>query len=309
MRILTLTVNPAIDLSTTVGRVVPERKLRCERPRREPGGGGINVSRAILRLGGTSEARYLAGGPTGDLLRDLLEKEGLTQRVRPAADSTRENVVVFDESSGEQYRFSMPGPEIRDEEWQGCLRDLEETNPAEYIVVSGSLPPGVPEDFYGRVALAAARIGARLVVDTSGAALRHAVAAGTYLLKPNVRELQDLTGEALEDEAQQERAARRLIEDGRVRVIVLSLGAGGALVISGEGRSGYVRSPIVPIRSKVGAGDSMVGGLVLGLTRGLPLMDAVRFGVAAGAAAVMTDGTELCRRYDVERLFARMPTE
>jgi len=302
-RIATLTVNPAIDKYTTVDRVRPDRKLRCERPTREPGGGGLNVSRAVQRLGGEATALYMAGGPTGDILRDLLDAEGIPQHVLPIAGWTRENLIVNEEGSEQQYRFGMPGPEVSEEEKDRCLEALRELDPApDLLVASGSLSPGLPEDFLGQVAEVAAEIDARFIVDTSGEPLRHAVEAGAFLLKPNTSELEDLAGKALETEKAQEEAARRFIEEGCCQVIVLSLGSGGAVMFTGE-RTEHIRAPTVPIRSKVGAGDSMVGGIVLGLARGMELPDAVRFGVAAGAAAVMTEGTELCRREDTERLF------
>jgi 6-phosphofructokinase 2 len=305
-RIATLTVNPTIDINTRVDQVVPEKKLRCERPRREPGGGGLNVSRAIQRLGGKSIALFIAGGPTGQMLDELLREAELDRQLISIDDWTRENLIVYEEHSEQQFRFGMPGPDMSEEEWQQCLDEVKALDSApDYIVASGSLAPGMPDDFYGRLATIASGQDARLIVDTSGDALREAVEAGVYLIKPNVAEFQDLIGRELSDEQQQEEAGRDLIARGCCQVIVVSLGSGGALVITGDGCR-YQRTPTVPIRSKVGAGDSMVAGVVLGLARALDLMDAVRFGVAAGAAAVMTPGTELCRREDAERLFEGM---
>lgn len=304
--IVTLTMNPAIDKNSAVDQVVPEAKLRCSRPRREPGGGGLNVARAIQRLGGDSTAYYPAGGPPGMILKQLLDREELVHRPIEIEAWTRENLVVDEERSGQQFRFGMPGPEIREAEWRRCLKVISELgSELDYLVASGSLPPGVPTDFYRRVAEIASGAGARCVVDTSGDALRHSVDAGVYLLKPNVRELQQLAGRELNNEQKQMEAARSLIEAGGAEVVVLSLGAGGAMTITADG-SEHVRTPTVPIKSKVGAGDSMVGGIVLALAREENLRDAVRFGAAAGAAAVMTPGTELCRREDAERLYAAM---
>ncbi len=304
--IATLTVNPAIDKNTRVEQVMPDRKLRCQRPRREPGGGGVNVSRAIHRLGGESMAYYLAGGPMGDILEGLLEEEGLTQRRLPMEDWTRENLHAYEESSGQQYRFGMPGPEVREEEWRGCIQVLEELDPApEYVVASGSLSPGIPDDFYSRLGQALGANGTRLVVDTSGEALRRLTGAGAFLIKPNTRELQELAGRELADEDEQVEAARQAMAEDCCTVVALSLERGGTVVIT-EDDVEFVRAPTVRIRSKVGAGDSMVAGVVLGLARDMELMEAIRFGVAAAAAAVMTEGTELCRRVDTERLFARM---
>src|SRR5690606_13933531 len=152
-RILTLTMNPTIDQNTRLHQEVPERKLRCAAPIRQPGGGGINVSRAIRRLGGTSKTLYLAGGLTGDILEQLLDEEDLDLKRLPIEGWTRENLIIYEESSGQQFRFGMPGPEVRQEEWEGALEALRRAYPAPaYLVASGSLPPGVPSDFYGRVA-------------------------------------------------------------------------------------------------------------------------------------------------------------
>ena len=304
-RITTLTVNPTIDVNTQVEQVIPDKKLRCERSRREPGGGGLNVSRAIHRLGGSSKALFMAGGPTGEMLDQLVEDEGVDYQSIPIGGWTRENLIVFEESSEQQFRFGLPGPEIAESEWQRCHDEIAGADPIpDFIVASGSLAPGLPDDFYGRLA-AAQEQDAKLIVDTSGEALRQAVDAGVYLIKPNVGEFQDLVGEELTDEQHQREAAQDLIERGCCQVIVISLGRGGAHIVTADG-SEHLRTPTVPIRSKVGAGDSMVAGIVLGLARDMELADAVRFGVAAGAAAVMTEGTELCRREDTERLFDEM---
>mgnify|MGYP006278349353 CR=1 FL=1 len=304
--VITLTLNPAIDKNTSVDRVIAEDKLRCETPTREPGGGGLNVSRVIDRLGGETNALYAAGGLTGDILEHLLDDEGVNHTPIEIEEWTRENLIVYETSTDRQFRFGMPGPELTNDELTRCLRALGETNPApEYVVASGSLPPGIPNDTYARVAEAARERGARPILDTSGEALKEAMDAGWYLLKPNLRELEQLAGTALETEADRIEAARSFIEEEWCEIVVLSMGASGALLITRD-QVEHIRSPTVPIKSRVGAGDSMVGGLTLALARGLEIPAAVRFGVAAGAAAVMTPGTELCRRGDTERLFETM---
>lgn len=305
-RIVTLTMNPALDTSSTVEHVVPEHKLRCQAPRCDPGGGGLNVARAIQKLGGTSLAFYPAGGPTGQILRDLLEQEGVPQQPMPIAGWTRENFTILEDASGQQYRFGMPGPTLHEAEWRQCLEVVARgTPPPQYLVASGSLPPGIPDDFYAQLVRTVRNRSVRVIVDSSGAALRAAVQEGVYLIKPNLRELGQLAGSDLTDEIQQEAAARKLVQEGRCEIVVVSLGAAGALFVH-EGGCERVRSPTVPIQSKVGAGDSMTAGMVLSLARGLPIREAVRFGIAAGAAAVMTPGTELCRREDTERLYAHI---
>jgi 6-phosphofructokinase 2 len=305
-RIATLTVNPSVDRSTNVERVVAEEKLRCSPPRRDPGGGGLNVSRALENLGATSVAVYAAGGPTGQILRLLLDESGIDHRPVRVEKWTRENIHVEELSSRLQYRFGMPGPALSDEEWQRCLDAVMTIEPAPaYLVASGSLPPGVPEGFYAEVARRARARGTRVIVDTSGAALCRAVEAGVYAIKPNMTELAALAGEPVDREAKQEEVCRRLIERGQCEVVVASFGANGVLLVTAD-RCKRVRAPVVPIRSKVGAGDCTVAGFVLGLARGLDIVEAVLLGVAAGTAAVMNPGTALCRREDVEALFARM---
>ena len=310
--VLTLTMNPAIDKSASVDRVAPEMKLRCNVPTREPGGGGVNVTRAMNHLGGQSVALYPCGGPQGEMLKDLLDAEKITHHAIPVDALTRENLVVFERATGQQYRFGMPGETLSDDEWKRCLSIVADTDPTpDYIVGSGSLPPGVPLDFYARVAGVAQDIGARMILDTSGEALQVAMSEDgihhpVYLLKPNMRELAQLTGvEVIEDEEHQEAAAMQLIESGKTEYAMVSLGAQGALLATPDGCTRY-RAPSVPVRSAVGAGDSMVGGAVLRLAQGHDIVDAVRYGIAAGSAAVMTEGTQLCRKDDTDALYQRI---
>lgn len=301
--IITLTINPAIDVNTSVDNFVPERKLRCSYPRREPGGGGINVSRAIKKLGGESTALYTSGGLSGKMLQELLDNEGLTHTPVTVSDSTRENVIVFEVSSALQYRLCMPGPKLKHDELNGCLDVISAIRPKpDYIVVSGSLPPDAPANYYAQVARIGNEMGSRVIVDTQGEPLRLAVDEGLFMVKPNLRELSQLTDCELKNEKEIEEAARKVVHDGKSKIVVISLGAGGALMVTDETVE-YFKSPTVPIKSKVGAGDSMVGAIVLKLAQENCIKDAVAYGVAAGAAAVMTPGTELCRLEDTERLF------
>jgi 6-phosphofructokinase 2 len=304
--IVTMTMNPAIDKSSSVAHVVAEQKLYCKPPRFEPGGGGVNVSRAIKKLGGESILLYPAGGLTGARLQELLDLEDLDHRPFPISGLIRESLVILEESTGRQYRFGMPGPEFQEQEWEQSLNALSAVEPTpDYLVVSGSLPPGVPTDFYARAARVGKDRGAKVIIDVSGEALKEALKEGVYLIKPNVREFRELVGEDIKEESQIKAEAQEMVKNGRCEVLVISLGAAGALMISDE-ISERILPPTVPIVSKVGAGDSMVAGIVLSLARGKPLRESVLFGVAAGTAAVMTPGTELCRREDAERLYEGM---
>ncbi len=304
--IVTVTVNPCIDESTTVDQVVADRKLRCGPPRYEPGGGGINVARAIRRLGGEALAVYPAGGPAGELLASLLEREGVAHRPLPIAGWTRENLNVFEKSTGRQFRFVLPGPDLARREWEKLLLEIEGLRPfPAYVVASGSLPPAVPADFFARLARLTRAGGGRFALDTSGEPARVALEEGVFLVKPSLREFQHLTGLADAEESHLVAESKRWIDTGRCEVVVLSLGAAGVLWVTASS-SERLLAPTVPVRSTVGAGDSLLAGIVLWLQQGRPIAEAVGFGVAAGAATVMNPGTELCHRVDAERLYEQL---
>ncbi|MFW6170236.1 MAG: 1-phosphofructokinase family hexose kinase [Planctomycetota bacterium] len=287
-QIVTVTINPAIDESTSVEHVQANQKLRCEAPSFYPGGGGINVARAVHRLGGEAEAWYTSGGSSGQMLQGLLHEEGVSCCAIPIQGRTRTNVSVWERASDRQYRFGMPGPRLEQPEWQQYLDAARELDPVpDYLVASGSLARGVPDEFYAKLAETVRNIGARFIVDTSGEPLRKAMEAGVYLVKPNLRELNHLAGRELKEEWEQERMAGELVQSGRAEVVVLSLGAGGAFLASSEGNV-RLRSPTVPIRSRVGAGDSMMAGIVLALSRGRSLKEALNFGGAAGTVLADT---------------------
>ena len=304
--IITLTINPCIDASSSVNHVVPDNKLRCKEPFYEPGGGGINVSRAIKRLGGESLALYTSGGLYGEMLQRLLDREEIRHEPILIKELTRENLIVEEELSENQFRFDMPGPRLRKSEWKICLDKLAAVvSKSDYVVASGSLPPKVPKDFYAKAACIVKEKGARIIVDTSGEALQLAARSGVYLFKPNVRELQELTKQKIRNEAELKKAAMKFIREEDSVAVVISLGVAGACLVTKNGCE-HFRSPTVPIKSKVGAGDSMVGGMVLCLSQGRSLREAVQFGIAAGAAAVMNPQRELCRRKDAQDLFMKM---
>ena len=302
--IVTLTINPALDIATSTDRVEPTHKLRCSMPRYDPGGGGINVARAVHALGGDAVAIFPAGGAAGEMIRHLLEQQAVRHNAIAISGFTRESLAVEERITGRQFRFLLPGPQISESDQERCLDQLAlAAAEATYIVASGSLPLGVPEDFYARIAKLAQSLGKRFILDTSGAALKQA-GRGIYLLKPSLRELGDLVGSEIRTEREQEQAAREIIEQGRSEVIVVSLGDQGALLVT-AGRAERFAAIPVEASGSVGAGDSTLAGIMVSLCRGLELGEAVRYGMAAGAAALLGSGTELCRRSDVERLYAR----
>lgn len=300
--IITITFNPALDKSITIPLLVAEKKIKCSTPVYGAGGGGINVARAIKKLGGNATALYFAGGYTGQKIISLLNLEGVQSQVTEILDQTRENLVVFDNTTGKQYLFDMQGPVIREQEWLECLNNIENAGDVRYIVASGSLPPGVPVDIFARIAVIARKKNARLIVDTSGEALNKAVNAGVYLIKPNLRELGLLVGKEELPVEMAEGAARQIINNGKCEVIVVSLGDKGAMLITQE-NTHHIIPPPVMIHSTVGAGDSLVAGIVLSLEKNHSLLEAVQYGVACGTAATMNPGTQLCSKTQADQLF------
>jgi 6-phosphofructokinase 2 len=304
--ILTLTMNPALDVSTATETVMDTHKLRCTAGDIHPGGGGINVARVVQRLGADCFALYPAGGLIGQQLTQFLVREQVRGHCIPIAGDTRENFTAHELSSGRDFRFVLPGPVMTPPEWQACLDyvgALAAFPP--YLVASGSLPPGVPDDFYARLAQLVKARGSRMVLDTSGAALAAALDEGVYLVKPSLRELHDLTGRSLGTEVQWREAAQQIIHSGQAQVVALSLGEEGALLVTAD-RALRAQSLPVKVRSTIGAGDSFVGGLVWALNRGTDLEEAFRYGMASGAAAVLSAGTALCQARDVERLHGQV---
>lgn len=306
LRVLCLTMNPSVDLATETERVVPTHKLRCGDTLHDAGGGGINVARVITRLGGTCTALCPTGGSAGHWLEKRMRDEGLHSVFLPIADETRVSFTVHEHSTGAEFRFVMPGPHLTEPEWQACLSQLEQMPEfPDLLVASGSLPPGVPVDFYARLARLCRERGARMVLDTSGPALAAALAEGVYLFKPNLRELAELSGETLETPEHWLGAARQLIQRGMTEVVALTLGHLGALLVT---RDASWRAPPldIPVASAVGAGDSFVGGMVLALQQHRRLQDAFALGVAAGSATLLSIGTGLCSREDVQRLLPQV---
>jgi 6-phosphofructokinase 2 len=304
--IVTLTINPAVDIFVNVARVEPTSKLRCSSPKRDPGGGGINVARVVHRLGGDVAAIYPTGGAIGKLLHRLLEREGIDSIVTPSHVETRENFTAFEEESGLQYRFVLPGSPLHRPEWEAMLEKLTGLPEKPRIVVaSGSVPPGVPDDIYADMTRRARKLGAKMVIDTSGPSLGAALNEGVMLIKPNQNELSEFVGRALESDGDRVAACRALIMDGRTKMVALTLGEHGAMLVTRERvlRSAPMQIDVV---SAVGAGDSFLGGLVAALAKDAPLEDAFRLAVAAGSAAVMSPGTELGSEDDVRKLLPRV---
>lgn len=301
--VVTVTFSPCIDKSASVPVLVPEKKLQCSHPQLEPGGGGINVARALKRLGIQATAIYPSGGYSGKFLDHLMQTEGIPSVVIETEKETRENIIIVDESTNSQYRFGMPANALSEGEWKKCLAAVEAMDQVNFLVVSGSIPPGVPLNLFKELSALANMKKARLVVDTSGPALKEAVKHGVYMLKPNLGELSTLAGTSRIDINMAEETARAVIDKYGCGAIVVSMGKDGAMLVTREG-SFSVKSPDVPRKSTVGAGDSMVAGIIYSLVNGNSLDQALQYGVACGTAATMNAGTELCHKEDADRLFA-----
>jgi 6-phosphofructokinase 2 len=302
-QIRTITLNPTVDISSQADVVRPTRKTRTSNTRYDPGGGGINVARVIATLGGDAEAIFLAGGEIGMLLDRLLGDEGIRRRLFPITGQTRIGVVVQERTTGLEYRFVAEGPAVQPDEMEPCLQAAI-SHGGSYIVASGSLPAGVPDDTYSRIADAAASRGVRFVLDSSGAGLQTTLEKSrVFLVKPSLGELEKLVGEKLDEDGVR-RAAADIVARGAAEIVAVTMGADGALIATS---SGILRVPAIPVRvrSAVGAGDSFLGAMTWALSEGKSPEEAFRLGVAAGAAKVMTPGTKLCKRSDVFDLLSK----
>ncbi|MFA7603813.1 MAG: 1-phosphofructokinase family hexose kinase [Novosphingobium sp.] len=302
-RIATLTLNPTIDASYEVDRIVPTHKVRTRHERYEAGGGGINVARVFCRLGGAVECVYFSGGGTGAAFDGLVDDLNLPRRRIAIAEPTRIASAVHETETGQEYRFVPAGPTITAEECERCLDLLREIE-CDYFVASGSLPPGVPADFYVRAGEIARARGIAFVLDTSGEALKATLGAGGVLLvKPSGGELRQFTGRELETPEEFGAAAMDVVTAGRAELVAVTLGHKGAVLARKEGTTFL---PAIPIeaRSAVGAGDSFLATMLFALASGRDPVDAFRYGMAGGAASVLTPGTGLAHPEDIERLFA-----
>jgi 6-phosphofructokinase 2 len=300
--ILTFTPNPALDVLTRIHKVSPTHKMRCEATLKHPGGGGVNVARVLHRLGANVVAVYPSGGITGERHHHMVHLEGMRSHVVPITEETRESFSVHETASGEDFRFVLPGPVVSEAQWQACLDHITQHWPKKFLVLSGGLSPGMPDDLYARLIRAAKTQGVPVVLDANGPALNLGLQAqGVTLFKPSLRELQELTGETLDTDERCVRAARALIVQHASQMVAVSLGGEGAMLVTA---TDAWRAPAltVAVQTTIGAGDSFVGGMVWSLARGDAPDTAFRWGMAAGAASLLRPGTALCEAADVQRL-------
>jgi 6-phosphofructokinase 2 len=298
-RLITLTLNPALDLAADADEVVPVHKIRMHHEHADAGGGGVNVARVLHELGGDTVAIIAAGGASGRVLEEMLDEAGVARHSVPIAGRTRVSLNVQDCKTGLEYRFVPEGPTLSEAEFAQCLAAIEQ-EPGEWLIASGSLPHGVPDDAYAQVARIAARQRKHFVLDSSGIALVAALEqGGCELIKPSLGELEHLVGRALEDPAAQDREAMALVRGGAARMVAVTLGAEGALLACADG---IIRMPAldVPMHSSVGAGDAFLAAITLSLAGRATPLEALAWGTAAGATAIASAGTARLRRAEVE---------
>ena len=304
--ILTLTMNPALDVLTFTDTVESTHKIRCGEVIKHPGGGGVNVARVLHRLGAKCVAVFPQGGVTGERHHHLLSQEKVRCHSVPIAQETRESFSVHEARSGDDFRFVLPGPTLTHPEYEACFAYVAQHLPKQFLVISGGLSPGVPTDFYARLAAVAKQHRVKVVLDANGPALSLALKqTGVYFFKPSLRELQELTGEVLPNDVACKVAAQHLIQTGQAELVALSLGDQGAMLVSAT-QAWRAPSLQVDVQTTIGAGDSFVGGMVWALSQSLSLHEAFRYGMAASAAALLAPGTPLCQAADVHRLLEQV---
>jgi 6-phosphofructokinase 2 len=303
-RIATLTLNPTIDTALEAEEMVHTDKIRTAGERIDPGGGGINVARVLVRFGVPVQAIFMAGGSTGRLLDRLLQREGVERTYVPITGETRVSVTVYERSTGREYRLVPEGPVLSAPEWEDCLKRVAEVE-CDYFVASGSLPQGVPKDFYARVAKILANRSIKFVLDTSADELKLALGSKEiFLVKPSRTELEALIGRRLPDAEAIIEAASELVAAGATKHVAVTIGEEGAVLVQSTGAEFM---PAIPVetRSAVGAGDSFLAAMTYAFACGADSPTALRLAVASGAAATLSPGTDLCHPWDVARLTRR----
>ena len=300
--LLTITFSPCIDKSVKIPILLPEKKMHCSFPVYEPGGGGINIARAIRKLGFITTAIYPAGGSSGLEFGKMLHQEGVPVIVVETNNEIRENLHVVDQASNLQYRFVMPGVSLLQQEIEGCMAAIKNSPDSAFIIISGSMPPGVPADIFQQIGKIARDKNAKLIIDTSSEALLHTKDCGVFLLKPNISELSILAGRKEIHLDEIETVAREVMAKGYCEILVISIGASGAIMVTGD-KIFRAIPPVIKPKGTVGAGDCLVAGLVIAFSQGKSMEDTIRYGVSCGTAACLNEGTALCRPEDVYRIF------
>ena len=305
--ITTLTMTPSLDLFGTTDHLVEDAKTRCREAGREPGGGGINVARNLHLLGHRVHAVFPGGGSTGDMIETMLRSESVPCQRIPVNHATRQNLALTETSSGRMFHLVFPGTELSEAEWRACQSAIRHASGnTRYLVLSGSLSPGVTEDFYARLASEASERSIRVVLDTSGPALEPTLNAGVYLAKLNRKELSQM-GYSGDWRAESQLAfMAELVQAGAAELLVVTQGDQGALMATASGEKLRAIPPPVNVVSHVGAGDSFVSLMVQSLNRGGSEAEALAYGVAGAAAAISTPGNRVPGQAHVDSLFVQV---
>ena len=302
MKIITLTINPALDKSAKIDELIPFEKLECSEITYHPGGGGINISRVLNRLNTKSLCVFPYGGKTGEHLIELLREENIETTTKEISSLTRENFAVFDKNSNLQYRFGMPTAPFSETEITALENIIsDELTSGDIFVISGSLPKGLPKDYYSKLIQKLATKNIRIIVDTSGAAFNEILNNEVYLIKPNRSELAALAGKTFLSSEEQEYFALELIKNRKAEFVVVSLGKQGAFIAHKNGID-YVNAPNIIAKSTIGAGDSMVAGLIHGIIHNETPKNMLRWGVACGVSATMSEGSDLAHKNNIENV-------
>jgi 6-phosphofructokinase 2 len=306
--IATVTLNPSLDQHITVDGLVVDGTNRWSRLHRYAGGKGIDVSRAVHEMGGRTTAYGFIGGTIGRAVEILLDEEGVAFSFTPIQGETRTNFIITDSKSSRQTRIDAPGPHISKNEFERFRRKMMRIRPSpDLIVAGGSVPPGIPSDVYYTMILEAKTFGVRTILDSDGQWLAEGIKAKPYLIKPNVRETEELLNRQLPTEEAIVKAGLEVVKMG-VEIVVISRGQDGIIAATKKEILKAVPPP-VKVKSAVGAGDCSIAGLALKLAHEEPLAEACRLAVAMGTAAVLTPGTELAHKEDVERLLPQIQVE
>ena len=302
MQITTITINPALDVHSSIDNLAPEIKLRCERPSYNPGGGGINISRVLQRMKLDCNTWFPEGGYTGKIISGLLKKEGLLICPFHSRKATRENINIVENKTKNQYRFCMPGEDLGKAFYNLLFEKIVQLEPNGILVISGSMPSHYPEDFFTKISNTCESKSIKLIVDTSGDALKHTIANNVFLIKPNFQEIAELYGEITLSKKKAIDLSKSLVKEGRVKNILLTNGKFGAWLISKE-TVFFIKPPSVNVKSTIGAGDSALAGAVYGIAQNYTPQNILAMSVAAGTATTLQEGSTLCDWEDVNHLF------
>lgn len=305
--ISTLCLNPALDVTYHVARLIAEQKSRSETARHDPGGNGINIGRAMKRLNVESHTFCVIAGAVGQILKKLLEQQLNHVVYEEVSGETRINTTVIEADTHNQYQITDSGTDIPEQQLNKLVDDFLQVADSGYGIITGSCQPNVPQSLYAQLISRIHQQGGRAVVDSHGEVLRQAIAAKPFLIKPNKYELETLLHVRLNSLEAVAHSARQIQRSG-VEHVCVSLSSEGALLVSPD-NSFYAKALDVPVNTTVGAGDSMVAGLVAGFSLYDNPEQALKWGIACGAGTVMHPGTELFNGQEIKDFRNRVKVE